>query len=188
MPWHPYVRHLLRLFTAVRRVVVRVRERDRHLRRLVGVCVRRGSCFFLFLLLLRLGRGGQRPDAFVVVVRREDLLPLRAVTRDARVQLNLVRHQLTAWPRAVAPVVLPYRTLDPLRFARSHDEAEALDPLANLEPGRLKPDTLVVRARYAHLLDDARDLLKSRVVRETQVIEGQKVANLGGKRGDVVVR
>ena len=89
VPWHPYVRHLLRLFPAVRRVVVRVRELDRHLRRLVGVCVRRGSRFFLFLLLLRLGRGGQRPDALVVVVRREDLLPLRAVTRDARVNTRV---------------------------------------------------------------------------------------------------
>ena len=137
-----------------------------------------------------LRRRRHRPDAAVVVRGREDLSRSGvrrrvSASRDALVQLHLVRRELTLRPRVVAPVELKHPALEPPRFARFQPNV-ALHPGSNLEPGHLKFDTLVLLYPHTHALQDARDLLELRVVLQAQLREANQIADLGGQGGEVV--
>mmetsp|Transcript_4861 Transcript_4861/g.20004 ORF Transcript_4861/g.20004 Transcript_4861/m.20004 type:complete len:365 (+) Transcript_4861:58-1152(+) len=174
-------------FPGFSRVTVRIRHRDGLLR--LGVA--RLHVLMTGVAFSHLRRRRRRPDAVVVVRGREDLgrFGVRrrgSASRDALVQLHLVRRELTLRPRVVAPVVLKHLALEPPRFARLQPDV-ALHPGSNLEPGHLKPDTLVLLYLHIHAPQDARDLLELRVVLEAQLLEAKQIAELGGQGGEVVV-
>ena len=107
------------LRAAVSSVTVRIRHRD-GLHRL-GVA--RSRVLMTGVAFSHLRRRRHRPDAAVVVRGREDLSRFGvrrrvSASRDALVQLHLVRRELTRRPRVVAPVELKHLALEPPRFAR----------------------------------------------------------------------